>query len=77
MEIEIIPFGKIAEFIKQQKLELLNINNTVGLEDFLMQRYPKLKEMKYTLAVNNQLVQDNVDLKDHCTIAIMPPFSGG
>ena len=77
MEIEIISFGKIAEFLPGQKLELKEIKDTEALKTFLEQDYPALKGMKYKLALNQQLVQQNRELTNHCTIAIMPPFSGG
>ena len=77
MEIDIISFGKIAEFLPAQKLELRVVSDTDGLKNLLEQEYPGLRNMKYKLALNKQVVQQNMELRDHATIAIMPPFSGG
>ncbi|RYD70390.1 MAG: molybdopterin synthase sulfur carrier subunit, partial [Sphingobacteriales bacterium] len=33
--------------------------------------------MKYKLALNKNIVQQNCAIKDNDSIAIMPPFSGG
>ncbi|TDQ11046.1 MoaD/ThiS family protein [Pedobacter metabolipauper] len=77
MEIEIISFGKISEFIKPQKLEISGITHTDDLKVYLESSFPKLSGMKYKLALNKQIVQQNCEIANHDTVAIMPPFSGG
>jgi sulfur-carrier protein len=77
MEIEIISFGKIAEFIESQKIEIAGINNTDELKAHLEASFPSLKTMKYKLALNKHIVQHNSDISNNDTVAIMPPFSGG
>lgn len=77
MEIDIISFGKIAEFIERQQLSVENISDTDGLKNYLETKFPGLKDMKYRLALNKTLVQENIDFQSPATVAIMPPFSGG
>ncbi len=77
MEIEIITFGQIAEFLKNQRLYFDNIKDTDELTAFLEKSYPNLATMKYKLAVNKAIIQENTVLKNEDIIAIMPPFSGG
>lgn len=77
MEIELISFGKIAEFIGYRKLQLQDIRNTDELKDHLEEVFPELKGMKYRLALNHQILQSSTALADHDTVAVMPPFSGG
>lgn len=77
MEIEIISFGKIAEFIGNQKIEIAGINNTDELKAHLEASFPSLRNMKYKLALNKHIVQRNSDISNNDTVAIMPPFSGG
>lgn len=77
MEIELITFGNISEFIMERKLTFDGIRDTDGLKIYLEANYPQLKTMKYKLALNQQMVQANRQLKHKATIAIMPPFSGG
>lgn len=40
-------------------------------------KYPFLADLKFSLAVNMQLVQKNTPLKGNEEIALLPPFSGG
>ncbi len=77
MEIEIISFGKISEFISNQKLSVSGISNTDELKVYLEQKFPALAGIKYKLALNKNIVQFSQDLSSHDIVAIMPPFSGG
>ena len=77
MEIEIISFGKVAEFIKNQQLDVSNIADTDALKQYLENRFPDLAGIKYKLALNKNMVQRNTALQNRDTLAIMPPFSGG
>lgn len=77
MEIEIIGFGQISEFIKHQKLLLDNVHHAEELKKYLEQVFPKLKFLKYKLALNKKMVQGNPEIHHLDEVAIMPPFSGG
>lgn len=77
MEIEIISFGKIAEFLQNQQLKLEGIADTEQLSKYLENEFPQLTIMKYKLAVNKKLVQVNSPINNKDSVAIMPPFSGG
>ena len=77
MEIEIISFGKIAEFIENQKILVEGIADTDAFDTFLQKKFPQLQHIKYRLALNKKLVQENTKFGDKAIIAIMPPFSGG
>lgn len=77
MEIQIISFGKISEFITNQKIQIAGISNTDELKSYLETSFPLLGNMKYKLSLNKDIVQKNTLISNHDTIGIMPPFSGG
>ncbi|RYG04483.1 MAG: molybdopterin synthase sulfur carrier subunit [Chitinophagaceae bacterium] len=77
MELQIISFGKVAEFLESQQLTVNEIKDTNQLKSYLEHTFPQLATMKYKLAVNKLLVQENVPLNNKDSVAIMPPFSGG
>jgi molybdopterin synthase sulfur carrier subunit len=77
MEIEIISFGKIAEFMANQRLTVDGIETTAQLKNFLEQEFPPLAGIKYKLALNKTIIQETTALKSGDTVALMPPFSGG
>ncbi|WP_316803711.1 MoaD/ThiS family protein [Pedobacter nototheniae] len=77
MQIKLISFGKIAEFVTEQNIEIENISNTDELCLFFEKKYPALANMKYKVALNKNLVQQNSKIENMDTVALMPPFSGG
>jgi len=77
MKIELISFGKISDFIKNQDIEITDISNTDELKTYLERSFPELANTKYKLALNKDVVQENRNISNHDTVAIMPPFSGG
>jgi molybdopterin synthase sulfur carrier subunit len=77
MEIEIISFGQITEFINNQKIEVDGIADTDSFKQYLEDQFPALKDLKYKLALNKNIVQQNTEITNGAKIAIMPPFSGG
>lgn len=77
MEIEIISFGQIAEFIDNQKVDFDGIADTDNFKQYIEHQFPALKGMKYKLALNKNIVQENTEITKKAVIAIMPPFSGG
>lgn len=77
MEIEIISFGKIADFLQNQQLKLEGVVDTEQLSKHIETKFPQLTSMKYKLAVNKKLVQTNTKINNNDSVAIMPPFSGG
>jgi molybdopterin converting factor small subunit len=39
--------------------------------------YPKLKDTPYLIAIDKNIVTENVVLKDNHIIALLPPYAGG
>ena len=77
MEIEIISFGQLAEFIANQRMDIGDIRDSDGLKKHLEASFPMLAESKYKLALNKIVVNENLQINNNDTLAIMPPFSGG
>ncbi|MBB2148045.1 MoaD/ThiS family protein [Pedobacter gandavensis] len=77
MEIDIISFGKISEFIKNQRVDITGISDTDALKIYLEKTFPEISQMKYKLALNENLIQQNTQISGNDLVAIMPPFSGG
>jgi sulfur-carrier protein len=40
-------------------------------------QYPALASEKFVIAVDKKTIATNTALMDHCTVALLPPFSGG
>ncbi|WP_316822914.1 MoaD/ThiS family protein [Pedobacter gandavensis] len=77
MEIELISFGKISEFIPRQKIDITGVSDIDALKIYLERTFPQISTLKYKLALNQNLIQHNTLISGNEVIAIMPPFSGG
>lgn len=77
MEINILAFGQITEITGKSSWKISNINSTDELNKKLNELFPALATLKYAMAVNRQVIQQNIELKNEDTIALLPPFSGG
>jgi sulfur-carrier protein len=76
MQINIITFGQICEVLGETVV-VNNINDTDSLILELKNKYPRLKDITYRIAVNKKLISTNTLLTDNSTVALMPAFSGG
>ena len=76
MNISIIIFGQLTE-ITGHSLVLENIHDTNALVNTLHQQFPALATVKYKIAVNRKLINENTLLPLNCEVALLPPFSGG
>ena len=77
MEINILAFGQVADIIGKTEWKISGIKNTDELNQQLAEQFPSLLSIKYSMAVNKKIIQENTELKNEDTVAILPPFSGG
>ncbi len=75
--LTIKAFGIIAEKLPEQEFKFPKKKNTEELLTSLYKEYPNLKDVDFSLAVNQQLIQQNTPLEGSEEIALLPPFSGG
>jgi molybdopterin synthase sulfur carrier subunit len=76
MRVEVLFFGKLVE-IAGASLTIEDVKTTDELLEKLRLQYPSLAAEKYILAVDKKTISTNTSLKDNCTVALLPPFSGG
>lgn len=77
MKMKVLTYGLIAEKAGSNQLEVDVTANTEALINQLEQQYPFLKEMKYAVAVNHEIVRENKSIGEGDEVAILPPFAGG
>ncbi len=75
--MKILAFGIIADITGKSEWTIENIQHTDELKKHLENLFPRLKNMKYAIAVNLLITNGNFELTDGTTVALMPPFSGG
>ena len=77
MQINLLAFGKVAAITGDHFVLNESISDTNALQQLLQNKFAALQGLKYRLAVNKHMVEQNVPLTDNDTIALLPPFSGG
>jgi sulfur-carrier protein len=76
MRVEVLFFGKLVD-IAGASIVLNNITSTDELLDQLRLQFPALVAEKFIVAVDKKTITANTALIDNCTVALLPPFSGG
>lgn len=77
MKINIILFGQLTDITGVNNITLENIPDTDSLVAALRSAYPALINSKYVIAVDKNIIPANTILTNNCTVALLPPFSGG
>ncbi|MDD4108194.1 MAG: MoaD/ThiS family protein [Prolixibacteraceae bacterium] len=75
--IRIKLFGIAVEKIGKRELNFPLVPDTEKLNTSLIEKFPILKEIKFSIAVNRRLVNENSPLTEDSEVALLPPFSGG
>ncbi|MBI5857728.1 MAG: MoaD/ThiS family protein [Sphingobacteriales bacterium] len=77
MKINLLFFGQAADITGKASWNFSGITNTLELNEKLIENFPGLQTIKYSIAVNRKIVRENTILNNEDTVAILPPFSGG
>lgn len=77
MQINILFFGQLTDITGRSELMVENVHDTNSLKILLHQQFPRLAESKYIIAVDKIIISENTLLSNLCTVAFLPPFSGG
>ena len=75
--IRILLFAQLAEMFGTHSLEVEGVEDTDGLVRQLEARDDRLCKQQYAIAVNENIIHGNVELKENDTVALLPPFAGG
>ena len=77
MEISVLFFGVLAEVAQTGIKNYRDVRSLGELNQRIKDDFPGLIYYSYRISVNNELVNNDVELKDGDEIALMPPFAGG
>ena len=77
MQVNIISFGPLKEILGNEPLLLSDVHDTEEVVNEMNRRFPELADKVFILAVDKQIVREKTKLENQCTVAFLPPFSGG
>lgn len=75
--VEIRFFGQLTDLTKTETVFLDNVTDTDLVMKKIIEMYPALANSTFKMALNNKLINGNIEVAENSIIAIMPPFSGG
>ena len=77
MTVHIILFGQLADITGVDKITVENSLDTDSMVKSLQNTYPALIQSTFVIAVDKKIISSNTLLTDQCSVALLPPFSGG
>ena len=78
MKINILLFGSLIDATEGiAEFQLDDLNDVNKVKKTLLEKYPKLDNYTFRVAVNQQIVENNQVLSDSDVVAFLPPFAGG
>ncbi len=77
MPLKLLFFGQLTDIVDTASMQMDYIKDTNTLISIIHDRYPKLQELNYRIAVDKTIIIENTLLNESSTVAFMPPFSGG
>lgn len=77
MNIHIQFFGPLTEICDHLDMTVDAGTDKDTLIQTLKLRYPLLKTAVFATAINNRLIQENLQLRENDIVSLLPPFSGG
>ena len=77
MKITVLTFGQIKDITGNTCLTYTDIDNSAVLLKILLNNYPALMNLNFSIAVNKKIISEKTALHDNDVIALLPAFSGG
>jgi molybdopterin synthase sulfur carrier subunit len=77
-QLQIKSFGMIADVVGSTYiLENFNGGDVYLLKSILCEKFPRLRQLTFSIAVNQVISSDHTSISQNDEIALLPPFSGG
>ena len=77
MVVNVKYFGMVADAVGKGSEEMDFGTPAVDLRLHFEQLYPQLRHLPWKLAVDQELVEGAVVLRERAEVVLLPPFAGG
>ncbi|MCF6214007.1 MAG: MoaD/ThiS family protein [Flavobacteriaceae bacterium] len=79
MQIKILAFGVFTDIFKANKIEITVLSpcTVADLKALVIRQYPQTADLNFAVAVDEAYADDNLQITENQTIALIPPVSGG
>ena len=76
-KIRVLFFGRLRDVVGTNEIIASDIKDIEDLKRYLFEKFPKLKEEIFSVALNYEIIHTNENLKDNDEVALIPPVAGG
>ena len=76
MKVTVLLFAQLAELFPTSTLEM-EVTSWQEIIENLESKNPDFTGQQYSVAINEEIVQNDIVLKDGDIVALLPPFAGG
>ena len=76
MKVTVLLFAQLAELFPSSTLEI-EVTSLQEIIENLESKNPDFIGQQYSVAINEEIVQNDIVLKDGDIVALLPPFAGG
>jgi sulfur-carrier protein len=77
MEVKVLFFGVLADISGTAIKHYSDVRSTGDLKLRIQDDFPEIVHYNFRIALNNAIIDKEVDLKSGDEVALMPPFAGG
>ncbi|CUS76841.1 molybdopterin synthase sulfur carrier subunit [Candidatus Kryptonium thompsonii] len=75
--MKVLFFGRLKEIVGTPELKIDSVDDIESLRKVLIEKFPKLKDEVFAIAVNYEIINGNIPLDRNDEIALLPPIAGG
>lgn len=77
MQVKVLFFGVLVE-VTGSNCKFYSGAKSIGALKFMIQdEFPGIAHYNFCISLNNEIVNNDRNLKDGDEVALMPPFAGG
>lgn len=76
-KIKVLFFGSISEAAGRQEEELEINGGSDALLVLVKEKYPAIGDLRFSIAVNQEITLTDKELNEGDEVALLPPFTGG
>jgi molybdopterin synthase sulfur carrier subunit len=77
MQVKVLFFGVLVE-VTGSNCKFYSDAKTIGALKLLIQdEFPEIAHYNFCISLNNEIVNNDRELKDGDEVAFLPPFAGG
>ena len=77
MQVKVLFFGVLVEVTGSNCKFYSDAKSIGALKLMIQDEFPEIAHYNFCISLNNEIVNNDRNLKDGDEVALMPPFAGG